>query len=334
MTVSFVVFAYNEEKTLPKLLECLEQQDYPHKKIEVLLIDSMSTDRTREIMEQFAASHPDFLRILLLQNPKKTQPCGCNVALKNYQGDAFVRIDAHAWIPPDFLSRNVRILERGEMACGGQRPNMIDGDTPWKRTLLAAEQSMFGSSIASYRRSTHAQYTSSLFHGMYRREVFEKAGFYNELLTRTEDNDMSYRIRKAGYRLYYDPSIVSYQHTRSTLRGMLRQKYLNAYWIGRTMAINPRCISLFHFVPFVFLLGILFTTVLALCGFPLTAWLMWGAYALLTLVMTVPELVRRPFTPTNLLLPFLFLLLHITYGIGTLIGLAAIPFRMRRGNAA
>lgn len=324
MLVSFAVVAYNEEATLPSLLEDLVKQDYPHDQIEVLLIDSMSADRTWAIMEQFAAEDHGFARVLTLKNPKKILPCGCNLALEHYTGDAIVRIDAHASIPADFISKNVAVLESGEDVSGGQRPNIIDEKSPWKETLLTAEQSMFGSSIAPYRHSTAKSYVSSIFHGMYRREVYDKVGPYNELLTRTEDNDMSYRIRQAGYRMCYSPQIISYQHTRNSLKKMLRQKYLNGYWIGKTMCINPHCFSLFHFVPFAFVLGIILTTVLALCGLPLLAELMWGAYLLLIVGVSVVEFIKKP-SLTNLLLPVLFFLLHVSYGVGTLVGLIEMP---------
>lgn len=324
MLVSFAVVAYNEEATLPSLLVDLVNQDYPHDQIEVLLIDSMSADRTWAIMEQFAAEDHGFARVLTLKNPKKILPCGCNLALEHYTGDAIVRIDAHASIPADFISKNVAVLESGEDVSGGQRPNIIDEKSPWKETLLTAEQSMFGSSIAPYRHSTAKSYVSSIFHGMYRREVYDKVGPYNELLTRTEDNDMSYRIRQAGYRMCYSPQIISYQHTRNSLKKMLRQKYLNGYWIGKTMGINPHCFSLFHFVPFAFVLGIILTTVLALCGLPLLAELMWGAYLLLIVGVSVVEFIKKP-SLTNLLLPVLFFLLHVSYGVGTLVGLMEMP---------
>lgn len=330
MKISFYIVAYNEEETLPKLLDDLKRQDYPHEKIEVLLIDSMSKDKTWEIMCAFAESEHDFLRVVTLKNPNKTLPYGCNVALEHYTGDAIVRIDAHASIPHDFLSKNVRLLESGEDVCGGKRPNIIDEDTPWKKTLLLAEQSMFGSGISIYRRSEKKRYVSSIFHGMYRREVYDTVGPYNVLLTRTEDNDMSQRIQEAGYKICFDPEIVSYQHTRNSLSKMLRQKYLNGYWIGKTMGINSKCFSLFHFVPFAFVAGILLTTVLAVCGLPLLAALMWSLYGALVIGVTVLELFRHPFSVTHLGLPFLFLALHLSYGVGTLVGLAELPFWLKR----
>lgn len=327
MTVSFAIVAYNEEKNLPKLLRDLEMQDYPHEKIEVLLIDSMSTDGTWHIMECFAQEHQDFLRIQLFQNEKKILPCGCNIALKHYTGDVIVRVDAHASIPADFISKNVCVLqEGGEKVCGGQRPNIIDEETPWKQTLLAAEQSMFGSGIASYRASTQRRYVSSIFHGMYSREVYDKVGLYNERLKRTEDNEMSYRIRQAGYQICYDPSIISYQHTRCSLKGMLRQKYLNGYWIALTLGVCPGCVSLFHLVPLAFVLGILFTNVLGVFGIWQLGALMWSAYGLLAVAMAVMSAVHsKERSWYFVLLPVLFLLLHVSYGVGSVVGVIQMP---------
>lgn len=330
MIVSFAVVAYNEAETLPRLLRDLAGQDYPHEKVEVLLIDSMSTDDTARIMEDFAAEGHGFLRVKVLKNPGKILPCGCNVMLENYTGDALVRLDGHATIPTDFISKNVAVLESGEDISAGPRPNIIDEATSWKETLLLAEQSMFGSSIAPYRHREKRSYVSSAFHAMYRREVYEAAGRYDQRLSRTEDNDMSWRIRAAGYRICYTPEITSCQHTRNTLKKLLRQKYLNGYWIGKTMGVNPHCFSIYHFVPLAFVLGILLTTVLAALGHPLLGGLMWGAYLLLILLFTVVELVRHPFSATNLLLPVIFFLLHISYGTGTLVGLVEMPFWLRK----
>lgn len=328
MIVSVGIVAYNEEKTLPRLLEDLCNQDYPHDKIEILLIDSMSTDNTRKIMMDFQQQDYGFRGVKVLDNPQKILPCGCNVMLTHYTGESIVRIDAHASVPCDFLSKNVKVLNSGEDVCGGQRPNIIDDDTLWKKTLLIAEQSMFGSSIAPYRHQVKKSYVSSVFHGMYRRKVYDTVGLYNELLMRTEDNDMSYRIRQAGFRICYSPEIISYQHTRNTLKKMLKQKYLNGYWIGKTMGINPKCFSLYHFVPFLFVLSIILTTVLGFLGHSFLAFLMWGAYATLILIVSVTEFVKQP-SATNLLLPILFLFLHLSYGIGTLKGLIELPFWLK-----
>lgn len=326
MIISVCVVAYNEEKTLPRLLDNIKSQDYPHEKMEIVLIDSMSSDRTRIIMEEFQAEESGFKDVKVLENPKKRLAPGWNVALKHYTGDAILRIDAHAEVPSDFIRKNVNVLESGEMVSGGIRPNIIDEDTPWKETLLLAEQSMFGSSIASYRRGKKKGYVKTIFHGAYKREVFEKAGLFDEKLGRTEDNEIHYRIRKAGYRICYSPDIISYQHTRSSLKAMLKQKYGNGYWVMLTLKACPQCLSYYHFIPFLFVTAIFLTTILAVIGIPLFAAVLWLCYWTTAIVMALLSVAGKKKNAFQLLLPFLFFLLHVSYGIGSWAGLLALPF--------
>ena len=186
MFITIAVIAYNEENTIKNILDDISRQDYDHNLMEVVLVDSASTDGTKAVMQKFADENKMGARqIVVLDNPKKTLPCGWNVLLDNYTGEAVIRVDAHAHIPVDFVSKNVKVLEEGEMVVGGVRPNIVDEETPWKDTLLLAESSMFGSSIAPYRNGGNGTeekiYMKSLFHAAYRREVFEKIGHYKEL---------------------------------------------------------------------------------------------------------------------------------------------------------
>ena len=69
--VSFCVIAYNEEKNLESLFSDIRNQDYPHEKMEIIFVNAMSTDRTRELMENFAKENNGFSRVKILDNPKK-----------------------------------------------------------------------------------------------------------------------------------------------------------------------------------------------------------------------------------------------------------------------
>ena len=324
MLISIGVVALNEENYLPQLLEDLKKQTYPHKQIEILLVDGGSKDQTKEIMNQFK-NDSDFFDVQVLDNPKKIQSAGWNVVFDHFNGEAIIRIDAHSSIPENFVENNVKCLNKGENVCGGIRPNLIDQTNNWKKTLLCAESSMFGSSIASYRREAKQEYVKSLFHACYRREVIKKVGYFNEQLGRTEDNEYHYRVRQAGYQICMDPSIISYQYARPNLKAMLKQKYGNGYWIGLTLGVCPGCISIYHFVPLCFVLGIIITSLLSFLGFSLLGNLMWGAYILLTIVMTIAAFFSKERNILLLTLPFLFLGLHLSYGIGTLVGLLKMP---------
>ncbi len=343
LTCTICVIAYNEEKSIRTILDCISSQDYGHNLCEVILVDGASTDNTKDIMQEYADNNSrldsPFKRIVVLDNPKKTLPSGWNVALAEYKCDVIIKVDAHAEIPSDFVSKNIKVLESGEDVCGGIRPAILDESTPWKETLLLAENSMFGSSIAPYRNNPGKTYVKSLFHGAYRRKVFDKIGGFNEELVRTEDNEIHYRMREAGFKLCFDPDIVSYQHIRSSLPKMLKQKYSNGYWIGITAKKCPKCLSVYHFVPFAFVsaiglsaIGLVFT---GLAGrysmfikklgniIKFLTKLMWGAYGVLAVVMSVVAAIGagKKRNKTNIALPALFLMLHVSYGVGTLAGI-------------
>ena len=326
MTVSLCVVAYNEEQFLPNLLNDLEKQTYPHNLTEIVLIDSNSSDKTKDIMLRFAQTASSFYSVQVLDNPQRVQAAGWNVAISNARGEVIIRIDAHTHIPPEFTSKNMALQEKGEYVTGGVRPCLIDNPDPWKNTLLEVENSMFGSSISKGRKNTKSCYVKSMFHAAYRREVFEKAGQFNTKLLRTEDNEMHYRIRKAGYKFYCNPDIVSYQYARSNFQKMVKQKYGNGYWIGVTLGICPGCISLFHLVPLAFVLGIVLTTVLAMFSHWYLAAIMWSMYALFVVAGTVCTIVNKKSNRWTFLMPALFFIMHCSYGIGTLMGLIKMPF--------
>lgn len=330
MTVSLCVIAYNEEKFLPNLLNDIKAQSYPHHLTEVVLVDSCSTDSTKEIMQRFAESDNGFYSVKIADNPGKIQASGWNTAIAAATGDVIIRIDAHTHIPSDFAEKNMALQNSGEDITGGVRPCLIEDPTPWKQMLLDVENSLFGSSIAKSRSGKTKTYVSSMFHAAYKRTVFEKVGGFNENLLRTEDNELHYRMRKAGYKFCFDPDIVSYQYARSSLKGMIRQKYANGYWIGVTLGVCPKCISIYHFVPLCFVMGILFTSGLAVFGIWQLAALMWAAYLLFSLTAAVQCIAEKRANRWTFMMPFIFLILHVSYGIGTLAGLIKMPkFRKR-----
>ncbi len=338
MIVSLCTIAYNEESVLNGLLRDFRDQNYPHDKIEIIMIDSSSTDRTREIMEEFKETDNGFRNVSIYTAPHKNQATAWNVAIEHAKGDIIIRVDAHSKIPRQFVSRNVFNIKEGEDIVGGGRPNTIANPNLWTKTLLAAEESLFGSSVADYRRpAARKEYHDSLFHAAYRREVFATVGGFNEDLGRTEDNELHYRIREAGYKLCCCPEILSFQHTRSTLGSMIRQKYGNGYWVGLTLGVCPKCLSYFHFIPFVFLLATVASILIwALAGQPVFFAVIMAMYMMFNFVNTVGAFIlNKSLNPLFLLLPFLFPVLHYSYGAGTLVGLVKLRrWKKSLGTAA
>lgn len=325
------MIAYNEAEALDGVLRDFQLQDYPHELIEIVLVDSMSTDATGAKMERFKNTDYGFRNVAIVQCAKKNQAFSWNAALMTATGDVIIRVDAHARIPRNFVSRNIYNLSQGEDVVGGGRPNITSDVSSWKLTLLAAEDSLFGSSVASYRRPpTQKEYLDSLFHAAYRREVIQKVGGFNENLGRTEDNEFHYRIRKAGYKLCCCPDIISYQHSRNNLKDMIRQKYSNGRWIGLTLSECPGCLSYFHFAPFAFIMMIILCSIIAALGFPILLYTLLIVYGMFDIVNAVGCFTMKNLQPQFALLPIIFPILHVSYGVGTIVGLIQIPFWQKK----
>ena len=320
MLVSVVVGLLNEEKFLPRLIEDFKKQTYNHNEIELIFIDGMSKDDSWKILEDFKNSNHDFYDVVLLKNPKVILSAGMNVGIKAARGECILKVDCHSHITDNFIENNVKIIEEGEDVCGGPRPNIIENADNFSKTLLLVEENMFGSGIADYRKKTTKKYVSSVFQGMYKKSIFDKIGLLDEKVGRVEDNELHYRIRKNGYKIRYSNDILSYQYTRPTLKRMLKQKYSNGYWIGKVSHIYPKAFSIFHFVPLAFVLAIIFS----LCMIPITSIfiiLLSSVYFLFTILITIMTIINNKFNITILLMPIILFLIHVYYGVGTLVGL-------------
>ena len=318
MKVSVIITARNEEKYLPMLFEDILNQTYPLQDIEVVLMDSNSTDNTRKLMEKFKTINESF-SVQIVINERQIQAAGFNEGVKHATGDVVLKIDAHSRIPADFVQKNVDEILAGAYVCGGNRPTVVDSDDDFSKTLHIVEESALGSSIANYRKSDMKRKVNSIFHGMYRKEVFDKVGLADERLLRTEDNEFHYRVRKAGYDIIFNPEIESYQYIRPTFTKMIQQKFANGYWIGLTSHVCRDCLSLFHFGPGVFVATLLVLMMLTPVSFvPLLTVVF--LYLLAVLGLSVFEISKQKFNPTLLLIPFIMIAIHFAYGVGTIKG--------------
>ena len=284
-------------------------------------MDSNSQDKTKSLMLDFKEKYEhDYHVVKVLDNPKRILPCGWNVALGQATGEAVVRVDAHTVFPKYFISNNVKELEAGEDIVGGCCESITRDNTPWQRTLLVAESSAFGAGVADFRRKRGRQYVKSLAFAMYRKKVFDEVGTYNEKLARTEDNEIHYRMKRAGYKFLLSESITTQRYARGTLLGLIKQKFENGKWVGITMKYSPRCFSPYHFAPICFVLAIIAGIILAVFNMPIPLIALGIAYGLFNLVSLIEAFRKNKFDIRYFFLPFILLVLHISYGVGTFIG--------------
>lgn len=326
MKVSFVVIAYNAEDTLELLLDNLKSQNYNHKLIEVILVDSNSTDKTMNIMNDFKKNYNIFENIFVLKNPNKILASGWNVALNVATGDIVLRLDAHTQIPNDFITNNVKCMKSGENICGGKVTSIVNNENKWTKMLIEAENSAFGGGIAKFRRGNKCEYVDTLAFAAYKRDVFKAVGGYDERLVRTEDNEIHLRMKQKGYKFYFSPDIKSERFSRNSLKKLLKQKYLNGYWIGLTLGISPKCFSKYHFIPLVFIISLIISIIINLIGCRFFLYAILISYISILLGVSLLSSLNQKRNIYNFCLPFILFLIHFVYGLGTLIGICKMPF--------
>jgi glycosyltransferase involved in cell wall biosynthesis len=324
--ISVLLVVLNGEKHLPLILADLLKQDYPRGKREFLLIDSLSCDGTKGIMESFANDHPEE-QVKILDNPGVILASGWNIALREVTGDALLRLDAHCRIPPDYLSACARWMKKGEKIVGGQVISIQPQGEGWAEIVYLVETSRFGAGIAPFRNPGPPRYVDTLAFAVYDRQVFEVVGPFNEKLGRTEDNDYHYRARKAGFRFFFSPEIKSYRFPRATLGGLLRQQIGNGYWLGLTLRVTPGAISLRHLLPGFFVLAIILAGLLYLGGNAFWLFILCGTYLASALIASLVSISHqeKTFNKQFLLMPFIFLLVHLSYGVTSIIGVTLGP---------
>jgi len=331
--VSFIIVVRNAANTISKILDDLLVQDFPKEKIEVLLVEGRSTDNTLEVLQKFTKEHSD-LDVKILDNSGKTLSCGWNVALSSANGEIILRVDAHSRMAKDFIGKNVQAILSGEKIVGGATlPTMTMSDNPTPPSLTeVAERSRLGGGAANYRNVGSAGYMDTLAHAAYHRDVFKEVGGYNEHLLRNQDVEIHYRMKKAGYKFFYDPQIRSYYVPRKSIKGLMKQKYENGIWVGLILGISPKCYSLRHFIPGIFVSAI----VLGLISGFLISWLPFADLMIVYgigasfFALKSSEHYKGLKKLKCVALPFVFFLLHTAYGLGTLMGLIRLPFFLNK----
>ncbi|MDR3050179.1 MAG: glycosyltransferase, partial [Oscillospiraceae bacterium] len=161
--VSLLVVAYQAAACLPDLLADLRAQDYPAEALEAVLVDGLSPDGTKALMLRFAATAPMPVRVL--DNPGRSLACGCNVALAASRGDLLVRLDAHARIPSDFITRNVEAMTPDRDIVGG-KVEAFSPHTPWEAVLVALDTSRFAGGAAAFRNAGRLRAVDTLAYAM------------------------------------------------------------------------------------------------------------------------------------------------------------------------
>ncbi len=229
--ISVIIPVRNEEKFIGQTLQYLIQQDYPREKVEIIVVDGRSDDSTRRVVEVIATRDA---RVILLGNPKRISSAARNIGIKAARGDIITFIDGHVYIDSDQLLMNTAILMNERKVSVLSRPQFLD--TPdngfFQKAVALARKSAFGHGLDSTIYLEEEKMVDPTSSGAsYKREVFEKAGYFDESFDAAEDVEFNYRVSQAGFESFSSPKLAVYYYPRNNLRSLFRQ--MTRYGIGR-----------------------------------------------------------------------------------------------------
>lgn len=320
--VSYVMPVLNEEQHLERAVRTILAQGYPGEK-EIVLALGPSSDRSDEIARRIADEDP---RVRLVPNPGRDIPIGLNLAIAHSRHPVVIRVDAHSELTADYTERGIAAL-RSEGAANVGGIMRAAGRGPVQRAIAAGYNSPYGLGGGAYHGDGRAGPAESAYLGIFRREALEAVGGYDPGIRRGEDWELNLRIRRAGFLVWFDPSLGVTYWPRASYGALARQFFATGAWRAVITRRHPRETPWRFYAPGTLVLGLAASlVVLALQSTGLVSWAWWSlvhlvplAYACAVLFATTRLDGLRGLGPRALGLAAL-VTMHLTWGAGFLSG--------------
>ena len=327
--ISVVCPIYNEEKYIAKCIDSILEQDFPHDDMEVLFVDGMSSDRTREIVLEYTEKYK-FIR--LLDNPHRTSPYAMNIGIENATGDTIFRMDAHAQYPNNYLSELYQKFQELPNAenVGGVCETLPCNDTNEAYAIAEVLSNSFGMGNSYFRTGvSEIRKVDTVPFGCFHKSLFKRIGLYDTDLDRNQDDELNGRIIRNGGSIYIIPSIKIKYFARDKM-GKVRKMFYQ-YGLYKPL-VNKKLgapATLRQFVPVLFLLGIVLGAV-ACYFWPTFRWIYLALaclYMLICFSIGIKNAVKHKRPLLAILIPYALFNTHISYGWGYLRGIFKILFK-------
>ena len=329
-SVDVLVSTFNEEHHLERCLDAVLGQDYEAERLRLLLIDGGSTDGTVELARRRAAS--DGRLEIIADGERRNLPEALNLARSRSTADLVAKIDAHGYPESDYLRLAAEGFQEAgaRLGCVGGRP-VQEGESRFGRAVAIARTSRFGVGGSEYAGTSERAMVDTVQCGVYRRDVLDQVGWFDPTMNFGEDDELNWRIRRAGHEILLDARMRFHYITRPSWKGAYRQ-YRN-YGQARVGVVreHPDFLRPHHLAPaaLVAAAGGLAAASVASPAARRGLVTLAGAYGLAA--STAALLAARSKEPR--LIPDVaacFAALHVGYGLGTLRGLAELATDRRR----
>ncbi|MEU3992745.1 glycosyltransferase family 2 protein [Streptomyces platensis] len=242
--VSVIMPVLNEERHLRNSVRHILEQEYAGE-MEVVIALGPSTDRTDEIAAELVAEDA---RVHTVPNPTGRTPAALNAAIKASRHPIVVRVDGHGMLSPNYIATAVRLLEEtGAANVGGIMH--AEGENAWEDAVAAAMTSKIGVGNAAFHTGGEAGPAETVFLGVFRREVLEQQGGYNEEFIRAQDWELNFRIREAGGAIWFSPELKVQYRPRPSVKALAKQYKDYGKWRHVVARYHAGSINLRYLAP-------------------------------------------------------------------------------------
>src|SRR3954451_5185577 len=317
-SVSVVMPVLNEAKHLAHSVTEILAQEYGGE-LELVIALGPSKDGTEQIARQLASADP---RIKLVGNPTGRTPAGLNAALLAASHDIIARVDGHGVLLPGYMPRAVCLLEKtGAAKLGGLM--LAFGETGFEQAVARAYRSKVGLGGGSFHIGGPEGPAESVYLGVFRRDVLERLGGFNDHYHRAQDWELNLRIRQAGELVWFSPELAVTYRPRSSWTELVRQFFHTGRWRREVIRHYPDTVSVRYLAPPTVTGSILGGSVAGVAGVtsgaPVLAlgWLAPLAYLLGVLGASFREGHGMPWR-ARAWLPLVLATMHLSWGAGFL----------------
>jgi glycosyltransferase involved in cell wall biosynthesis len=330
--ISVIVPTFNEEKYISSCLDSILESDYAYEKMEIFVVDGMSEDGTRDIVEKY---HGKFPFVKLIENQQRHTPIGMNLGIQASSGEFVFILSAHATYETDYFTKLVENIQNLDADCvGGVLLTEVKNTNAKSSSIKEVLMHKFGVGNALFRTGCdEVMEVDTVAFGCYRKSAFAKYGLFDEKLIRNQDIELNKRIINAGGKIYLIPEVQCTYFARETFTSLAKNQYKNGFWNMLTAYYTKTLssLSLRHFVPLLFVLSLLFPLLLSL-GFPKMLWIAFISLASYLSLVIIISIKLKNSSNSVIYLIVSFLTLHLSYGLGSLMGIFSVIKKMIKGK--
>jgi cellulose synthase/poly-beta-1,6-N-acetylglucosamine synthase-like glycosyltransferase len=328
--ISVVVGIRNEERYIEECIESLLRLDYPQDSYEIIIVDGMSTDKTRELVQKYP--------VRLILNEKKNVAAARNLGVENSRGDFVAFTDGDCKADPIWLKALVSEMINApeDVACVGG-PNLIfDTDPVFGRVVGHAQETFLGSGgSAQSKNSTKKYYVSSLpnCNAMYKKNTIKEAGYFDERFVVGQDGDLNYRINKKGYKFLYIPEAKVLHHRRGTFKSFSVRMFKYGMWMAELFKKYGEFVRWYAVLPSLAILFAVFSLIVSpVYVVPIMVLLFMGVLYFILVFIASIQVIYKMKSKYGLFALLVIPIQHITYGLGFLYSFANSVFVSKAGS--